>query len=265
MKKLFLFILLCITGLQYSTAQQAKPWNGKQCAVVLTYDDALNVHLDKVIPALDSVGFKGTFYLTAESPVIGKRIPEWRTAAMHGHELGNHTLNHPCDGGTPARWWVSPERDLTKYTVQRAVNEIKEMNILLQAIDGKTERTFAFPCGDTKIDTVSFYKLVEKDFAGARGVQPGFKQVTEVLLDDINCFGINGQSGDYMIGLVKKAIESHTLLVFLFHGVGGDHAINVSLEAHRELIRYMKQHEREIWNAPLVDVARYIKKNQNGK
>jgi Predicted xylanase/chitin deacetylase len=265
MKKQFLFLLLCVTALQYSVAQQAKPWNGKQCAVVLTYDDALNVHLDKVIPALDSLGFKGTFYLTAESPVVGKRIPEWRAAAMHGHELGNHTLNHPCDGGTPARWWVSSERDLTKYTAQRAVNEIREMNVLLQAIDGKTERSFAFPCGDTKIDTVSFYKLVEKDFAGARGVQPGLKQVTEIHLDDINCFGINGHSGDYMIDLVKKAIESHTLLVFLFHGVGGEHAINVSLEAHRELILYMKEHEREIWNAPLVDVANYIKKNQTGK
>lgn len=42
-------------------------WRNKRCAVVLTYDDALDVHLDHVIPQLDSSGFKGTFYLTGKS------------------------------------------------------------------------------------------------------------------------------------------------------------------------------------------------------
>ena len=45
-------------------AQTSTTWNGKSCAVVLTYDDALNVDLNNVIPALDSVGLKGTFYIS---------------------------------------------------------------------------------------------------------------------------------------------------------------------------------------------------------
>ena len=256
-----LFILSMSIFLQ-SEAQQAKPWNGKQCAVVLTYDDALNVDLDNVVPSLDSAGLKGTFYLIGESPVISKRMSDWRLAAKHGHELGNHTLNHPCDGGLPGRSWVTAENDLSKYTVDRAIKEIRVTNTLLQAIDGKTERTFAFPCGDTKIDTITFYRTLEHDFIAARGIQDGMQPLNKVDLNNINCYGINGQSGAYLIDLVKKAMESNTLLVFLFHGVGGEHNINVSLEAHRQLIQYLKQHEHEIWIAPMVDVAKYIRKNQ---
>ncbi len=255
---LFLFVMI----LQESNAQQPGPWNGKQCAVVLTYDDALNVHLDNVIPCLDSFGLKGTFYIVGESPVLARRMDEWRKAAQEGHELGNHTLNHPCDGQLPGRSWVSSESDLSKYTVARAINEIKVTNTLLQAIDGKTERSFAFPCGDWMIDTVNYYKAIENDFPGARGVQEGLKQANEIDLNNINCFAINGQSGDYMISLVNKAIESHTLLVFLFHGVGGEHNLNASTETHRQLIAYLKQHEKEIWIAPMVDVAKYIRKEQ---
>jgi peptidoglycan-N-acetylglucosamine deacetylase len=262
MKTHHLIIVLFLFFGQQMQSQQTELWNNKKCAVVLTYDDALNIDLDIVIPALDSVGLKGTFYLIGQSPAVSKRIPEWRLAAQKGHELGNHSLIHPCDASLEGRSWVGPDQALNKYTVPRAVNEIRVTNTLLQAIDGKTERTFAFPCGDTKIGSVNFYDDLKNDFVGARGVQSGFKHIKQVDLNDINCFYIDKHSGDYMIDLVKKAIESHTLLVFLFHGVGGEHAINVSVKAHRELLQFMKLHEKEIWNAPMVDVAKFIKKNQ---
>lgn len=253
-----LFILIC----QLTSAQQSHSWNGKQCSVVLTYDDALNVHLDNTIPCLDSAGFKGTFYIIGEAQSISKRLPEWRLAAGHGHELGNHSLNHPCDGSLPGRSWVTSETDLSKYTVERAVKEILVTNTLLQAIDGKTVRTFAYPCGDAMIDTSNYYRSLEKDFAGARGVREGFGNIKTINLNNIDCFPINGQPGDYMINLVKKAMETHTLLVFLFHGVGGEHNLNVSLEAHSQLVHYLKLHEKDIWVAPLVDVAQYVRKVQ---
>jgi peptidoglycan/xylan/chitin deacetylase (PgdA/CDA1 family) len=262
MKIQHIIILLFLILGEKGKSQQTELWNNKKCAVVLTYDDALNINLDIVIPALDSLGLKGTFYLIGESPAVSKRIPEWRLAAQKGHELGNHSLMHPCDASLDGRSWVGPDQALNKYTVTRAVNEIKVTNTLLQAIDGKTERTFAFPCGDTKIGSVNFYDDLKKDFVGARGVQSGFKHIKEVDLNNINCFYIDGHSGEYMIDLVKKAIESHTLLVFLFHGVGGEHNINVSAKAHKELLQFLKLHEKEIWNAPMVDVAKFIRKNQ---
>ena len=255
-------VILSTLGIFHTNAQTIKPWNGKQCAVVLTYDDALNVHLDNVITCLDTFGIKGTFYITGEAKSIALRMADWRKAAANGHELGNHSLTHPCDGQKEGRSWVSKEKDLSLYSVERAVNEIKVTNTLLYAIDGKTERTFAYPCGDAMIDSVNYYKKIENEFVGARGVQSGMQQIIEINLDDIKCYSINGQAGDYMIDLVKQAQQSRTLLVFLFHGVGGEHNLNVSLEAHRELVRYLKQNEKEIWNAPLVEVAKYIKAKQ---
>ena len=94
------FVLLLLVLLaQISYAQTKNPWNGKKCAVVLTYDDALNTHLDNVIPALDSLGFKGTFYLTGYFPGSRTRVADWSKAGKKGHELANHTLFHPCAGG----------------------------------------------------------------------------------------------------------------------------------------------------------------------
>jgi len=260
-----LFAALLLPAGPIARAQNAQPWNNKQSAVVLTYDDAIDIDLDHVVPALDSFGFKATFYLIGSSPVIARRMKEWKAAAQEGHELGNHALFHPCDGSKPGRSFVSPDNDLSKYTVSRAVSEIRLNNTLLKAIDGKDRRTFAYPCGDRKIGDDYFYTQLRNDFAGARGVTPGLQSAGEVDLDNIDCYGINGQSAEYMIDLVKKAMQSHTLLVFLFHGVGGGHNLNVGLDEHSRLLHYLKENERSIWIAPMVEVATYIKFRSGNK
>jgi peptidoglycan/xylan/chitin deacetylase (PgdA/CDA1 family) len=264
-KSLFSALLLLLAG--QSAIAQTSPtnvWNNKQCAVVLTYDDAIDADLDRAIPALDSAKLRGTFYLIGSSPVLAKRLPEWRRAAQRGHELGNHALMHPCDGSQPGRGFVTPDNDLSKYTVSRAVAEIRATNTLLQAIDGKTARTFAYPCGDRQIGGVNFYDQLKPDFVAARGVTSGLQTATQVQLDNIDSYMINGQDGKYLIDLVKQAQQSHTLLVFLFHGVGGGHSLNVDLAAHRQLLRYLKAHERDIYIAPMVEVAAKIRTSQQG-
>ena len=62
-----------------------------------------------------------------------------------------------------------------------------------------------------------------------------------------------------MIALVKKAQETHRLLVFVFHGVGGGHNINVGLPQHSQLLHYLKEHTDEMQVASMVDVATYIR------
>jgi sialate O-acetylesterase len=262
----FAFTASLLLGYQVATAQTspAAAWNNKQCAVVLTYDDAIDVDLDNALPALDSLKLRGTFYLIGSSPVVAKRLPEWRRAAQRGHELGNHALMHPCDGSRPGRGFVTPDNDLSKYTVSRAVAEIRATNTLLNAIDGKTSRTFAYPCGDRQIGGVNFYDQLKNDFVAARGVTGGLQTAAQVKLDDVDCYMINGQPASYLIDLVKQAQQSHTLLVFLFHGVGGGHSLNVDLGAHRQLLRYLKAHEKDIYIAPMVEVADKIRAAQQG-
>jgi len=256
---LFTYFLLAISIT--IDAQEKEPWHNKKCSVALTYDDALNVDLDNAVPLLDSLGLKATFYLSGYSGVLNNRIEEWRAIALKGHELGNHTLYHPCLGKRPGREFVTADYDLSNYSFRRITDEIRMTNTLLKAIDGKTKRTFAYPCGDTKIGDSSYLDPIKKDFVAARGVRSEMLKINSVDLYNIGCYTINGQTGQQLIELVKKAITEKALLVFLFHGVGGEHSLNVSLPAHRQLLQFLKENEKDIWVAPMIEIAEYIEKN----
>ena len=189
MKKRVAFaIAICLLAFN-SNAQTPTTWNGKSCAVVLTYDDGLNIDLTRVIPALDSVGLKGTFYISDYFDGLKDQIFKWRNAAAEGHELGNHTVWHPCEGGRPGREFVTPDVDLNNYTVSRMVKEIRTMNNILEAIDGNRGRTFAYPCGDMKIHDTAYLDGMKKDFIAARGVTPAMQTIDKVDLYNINCHG----------------------------------------------------------------------------
>ena len=255
-KNIFL-LFFSLSLINSASAQNNKVWNGKKCAVVITYDDAIDQHLDNAVPLLDSLGLKATFYLTAYSASMQKRMPDWKKLAVNGHELGNHTLYHPCDGG-PGRTWVKPEYDMRKYTVQRMVDEVRMTNVFLNALDGKTKRTFAFTCGDMKIGNSSFIEGMKNDFVAARAVRSQMHKLSEVDLYNVDCYAVNGETADQMIGWAKKAMETNSLLVVLFHGVGGGNSLNVTLPAHREFLKFLQQNEKDIWIAPMIEVAEYI-------
>lgn len=83
----------------------------------LTFDDGLAEHAIMVMPLLDSLGLKGTFYLIPRNIERGKAQKgaatcTWEQARMlmeHGHTIGNHTYAH---------------RDLTKVSLAEAKREI---------------------------------------------------------------------------------------------------------------------------------------------
>ena len=261
MKKIFIVLSVIFIISTNVFAQSNQPWNGKKCAVVLTYDDAINQHLDNAIPVLDSLGLKATFYVTAFSNSMQTRLNDWKKLAVNGHELGNHTLYHPCIGGK-GREWVSKEYDMSTYTVRRMVDETRMTNLFLQALDGKTKRTFAFTCGDMKIGDSSFINGMKNDFIAARAVRNQMHKINEINLYNVDCYMVNGETSEQMIEWAKKAVETNSLLVILFHGVDGGNALNVSLPAHREFLQYLKKNEKDIWIGPMLDVAEFIKTSQ---
>lgn len=261
MNNIFKIVILIVLLVNNSTGQ-TKTWNGKQCAVVITYDDAIDEHLDNAVPVLDSLKLKATFYVTAFSESMQKRLPEWRKLAVKGHELGNHTLFHPCIGGS-GREWVTKQNDLRNYTVKRIENEVRMTNLFLTALDGKTKRTFAFTCGDMKVDDSLFINGLTKDFVAARAVRSEMHQLNKVDLFNVDCYMVNNNSFEEMKVWVDKAIETNSLLVILFHGVGGGNSLNVTIENHRKILNYIKINSRKIWVAPMLEVAEYINEIKN--
>ena len=67
-------------------------WRGKKCAVCLTYDDALNVHLDHAVPLLEALGLRATFYIWGCFPAFGRRLADWKRPLGARHAKG-------CQGG----------------------------------------------------------------------------------------------------------------------------------------------------------------------
>lgn len=260
MRKCKLFLCALVLS-SVATAQQS--WNGRKAAVVLTYDDALQVHLTHAVPALDSLGLKATFYLSDYFGGLQLQLQGWRAAAATGHELGNHTVFHPCLGNLPGRGFVSADYDLNRYSFRRITDEIRAMNTILKAIDGKTERTFAFPCSDTRIRDTPYLPPLKKDFVAARAVRNQLEALPDVDVYHFSSMMVNGQSGPELIAKAREALHQGRLLIFLFHGVGGEHNLNVSLQAHSQLLRFLKQNEDDIWVAPMIEVAKYIRQQQN--
>lgn len=261
MKRILLFGLLHVL-IACGYAQQSSPWNGKKAAVVITYDDAIDQQLDNAVPVLDSLGLKATFYVTAYSSSMQNRLYEWKKLADKGYELGNHTLFHPCIGGK-GREWVKADYDMKSYSVQRMVDETRMTNVFLQALDGKTKRTFAFTCGDMKIGDSSFINSMKKDFVAARAVRNEMHQINKIDLYNVDCYMVNNNTGEEMIGWVKKAMETNSLLVILFHGVGGGNGLDVSLPNHRQFLAYLKQQKKDIWIPTMLEAAEYIKSRQS--
>lgn len=237
-------------------------WQGKKAAVVLTYDDSTPDHLDNALPELDKRGLKATFYVTIDTPAFRDRLPEWRALANNGHELGNHSLFHPCDATGPGREWVGAERDLSKWTVTQMVNNLRVASTTLEAIDGEKERTFAYTCGDTTAGGKSFVDEIKPYFLAARAVDYALLPPKEVDLFSMKAYMLNGQPASELTQQVDQAIAKGGLLVFLFHTVGSGNVLHVSQEAHDALLDYLVTKESDIWVTTARDAARFIKAEQ---
>ncbi|MCR6721405.1 MAG: polysaccharide deacetylase family protein [Chitinophagaceae bacterium] len=255
------YFAIAFVLLSYYSFSQSKAWGGKKAAVVITYDDAIDQHLDHAIPLLDSLGLKATFYVTAFSKSVQNRMAEWKKLAAKGHELGNHTLYHPCNGGE-GREWVPADYDMRNYTVSRMQDEMRMTNLFLQALDGKTERTFAYTCGDRIVKDSSFINTMKSDFIAARSVRNETHTIGEIDLYDVDCYMVANHTAAQMIEWVEKAIENKSMFVILFHGVGGGNGLDVSLDEHRKFLLYLKSREKDLMIAPMLETAKHIRQWQ---
>jgi peptidoglycan/xylan/chitin deacetylase (PgdA/CDA1 family) len=244
-------------------AEPAFRWpHGARAAVSLAYDDAIDSQLDNAVPALDRAGLKGSFYIKLASPSLARRMPEWRAAAAHGHELGNHTLFHQCSAALPDRKWVTPEDDIDTTSAARLVAQIRLGNTMLHAIDGRTERTFTVPCGDQMAAGENYVKLIRGDFVA---IKSGFGGVVADMatLDPyaVEVDAPEGATGDQLIALVEEAGAKGTMINFTFHGVGGDY-ITTSNQAHEQLLAFLAAHRDVYWTDTFMNIMKYVKAQQ---
>src|SRR5512135_1530855 len=96
-----------------------------QGAVSLTYDDGLPIHWSLVDPLLRRHHIRATYYPTIQSD-LRVHPAEWRELAAAGHELGNHTVFHPCrQSAANPHTWLDARYDLAQYTAAHLRAELE--------------------------------------------------------------------------------------------------------------------------------------------
>lgn len=235
---------------------------GYGCAVSLSYDDSVPVHHQRVAPLLEQHGLHGTFYLS----VRDIRDPQaWKAVAARGHELGNHSLFHPCRRDPGNVSWLADHYDLSSYAPERFRDELAVANLVLDLLDGGKPRTYGNNCtnltigrgdGEQPMDPV-----LDELFVAARGAitnqpvdpaQPAFTRLGHFVGD--------GKTFVQLRAEIESACEGGSWSIYMFHGVGaGTHSLFIAEDEHRQLMEWLGQRRDSIWTAPVVDVARYLK------
>ncbi len=260
MKRTFINVMVILVTVQFSYSQDSNKnfkWpEKKKAAVCLTFDDGQDSHLDNAIPLLDSFNMKATFYCPGNKESLHNRTAEWRTIAKNGHELGNHSLFHPCDGRQFD--WVEPEYDLSRYSLDQIRMELYTANTLLKAIDGKTNRTYGYTCSNYKVQGDSTYLAIVKQlFSAGRSDGPIPNTMENIDVYFMPSWCVDNPTGKELIDYVKEAGRKGTIATFMFHSVGGGY-LNVSNEALQELLNYLKENEPDYWVDTFYNVTAYI-------
>jgi len=233
-----------------------------RAAVSLSFDDARPSQLDAGVPLLQELGLKVTFYVipSAAEP----RRTAWRAAAAAGHEIGSHSLRHPCSGNFP---W-SRDKALENYTLAQMAKELDDASDAIERLLGVRPTTFAYPCGQTFVgrgtQTQSYVPLIAERFVAGRGwLGEGPNDPTFVDLSRTVAVAMDDRELDALRPMLDDAIERGQWLVLAGHDIGVQHGPQVTrVSLLRALAGYLRAPERNVWVAPVGEVAAWIRKHQ---
>lgn len=240
---------------------------GQQAAVCLTYDDGRPQHYRQVGPQLEAHGLRGTFYTDIRSDV--RHHPEaWRHLAAKGHELGNHSIFHPCKS-TPDRQWLAPHQDLSRYTAEQFKLELEVANFALSMIDGRRERSYGNNCHHTTLNidgqAVPMDDVLREVVSAARGAKNDriANPRQGINLMNVGTFGADFRTFAELQVEIEQAAAQGGWIIYTMHGVGpAEHRLHIVEAEHEKLVTWLGQNPDRFWVAPFIDVARYVRDYQ---
>jgi peptidoglycan/xylan/chitin deacetylase (PgdA/CDA1 family) len=247
-------------------ATQAFRWpDGRRGAISLSFDDARPSQVDNGVPLLDRYHVRATFFVSPDR--LKERLDAWKRAIASGHEIGNHSLVHPCSGNFP---WAR-QKALENYTLDQMRKELTEANRLVRETLGVTPTSFAYPCGQTFVgrgtEVKSYVPLVAEMFKVGRlwlGESPNdplfcdMAQVLSVPTDDLDF--------DRLKPTIEQAMQNGQWLVFAGHDIAESGPRQVTrLKTLEELCRYATDPRNGVWIDTMDKVASYILAHRAGQ
>jgi peptidoglycan-N-acetylglucosamine deacetylase len=263
-----LLSVIAISAFGFTSAQNTLTtfqWpQGYEAAVSLSFDDARESQVQGGTDLLDQYGIKATFFVNP--PGVERQLEGWKRAVASGHEIGNHSVFHPCSINFP---W-SRTHALENYTLRDMRKELMECNRRIEALLHVKPEIFAYPCGQKYVGrgtkTKSYVPLISKMFLLGRGwmdeaandpVYCNFAQLTGVEMD--------GKDFSQILPLLEAARKNGQWLILAGHemGEGGEQTTRLSML--RQLAAYVKDPAHKIWIQPVGTVAKYIRENRSSQ
>lgn len=265
--------LCCVGGMSFAQAYGTDAggkksdfrWpQGKKMALSLTFDDARLSQIDKGIPLLDKYGVKATFYVSSGG--VNQRLDGWKKAAANGHEIGNHSLVHPCTVNFP----FARNKALEDYTLDTMNMELDSANRLLKESLGIRPLSFAYPCGQTFVGrgtaTKSYIPLIALLFESGRGFMdegpndPAFCDLAQLMGVELD-----GKSFDEVKKLIDAARDTGQWLVFAGHEMKEEGNQTTLLPTIEAICRYASDPANGIWLDTVHSIASYVKEQRGEK
>ena len=237
--------------------EQTFKWpEDKRAALSFSFDDARPSQVEIGIPLLDSYDVKATFYVSI--PPLAERSDQWKEAIASGHEIGNHTFNHPCSGNF--RW--ARQNALENYTLESMKADLLKANREINTLLGVTPATFAYPCGQTFVgrgrETYSYVPLVAELFSAGRGYQDETAN-DPCFCDTAQLMGIPSDNVNFaqIKPFLKEIITRGDWLILAGHEINKDGPQTTHIALLQEMIETI-QADGHIWIAPVQTVVEQI-------
>ena len=237
---------------------------GKRAAISLTFDDARLSQIDRGLPILDEYGVKATFYVSIRP--FEERLDAWKTAAANGHEIGNHTLTHPCSGN----FSFIRNRALEDYTLDRMRRELEEASNIIESLVGVRPVSFAYPCGQKFVgrgrNVKSYVPLVAEKFLAGRGWldewanDPAFCDMAQLMAMELD-----GKDFEQVKQLVDRTLVNGGWLIFCGHEIGKEGRQTTRSSTLKALCEYVSDPANGLWLDTVEAVARHISKQRTAK
>ncbi len=235
---------------------------GKKMAISLTFDDARLSQIDKGIPVLESQGVKATFYVSPD--LLIQRLDGWRQAVAHEHDIGNHSLVHPCTGNFS---WARGKA-LEDYTLEQMSNELDSANRFIEEVLGVIPVSYGYPCGQTYVgrgkQTRSYVPLVSAMFASGRTwLDEGPNDPERCDLGQLTGMELDGKRFDQVLALIEAARENGSWLILAGHEMDEGGLQTSLLSTIDSICRYANDPKNGIWIDHVANVAKYVREQRS--
>ncbi|MCS7043947.1 MAG: polysaccharide deacetylase family protein [Bryobacteraceae bacterium] len=259
MKRRILFLVLiagCAGPLSGQAAKFSWP-EGKRAAVSLTFDDGRPSQIDTGLPLLAKLGIRATFYVLPGN--VEKRLDGWKKAVQAGHEIGNHSMTHPCT----ANYAFSRANALEDYDLERIAKDIDAAQQAIARMLGVTPASFAYPCGQSFVGrgraARSYVPLVAERFVLGRGYM-GEAANDVAVFDAAQAMGtpFDDMAPGDALKLLEAAAKDGRWIIFVGHDIGPRKFQSVDAATIEAIAAYAKDPANGIWLEPAGAVARYI-------